>query len=77
MTSPFHQRRALLTFRKAAADLQLQPLPSIYIKRTPYVGHRGYELLGKGHWAVDATVDVWDWTRELLAFALYYAKGYV
>jgi hypothetical protein len=46
---------------------------SIFVARAPFVGHVGY---GGGP-LFNAAVDLWDWGRELLAVAYYWAKGYI
>ena len=92
VTSPFHQRRSQWTFLKAAKDLGLQatsggwpvgsreqgdavtaPETRVYMAQAPFLGHMGYSG-GPLH---DAAVDVWDWIREVLAMAYYWAKGYI
>ena len=87
VTSPFHQRRSQLTFLKAAKDLGIQATSGgwlgsreqgdtalrVYVAQAPFLGHVGYSG-GPVH---DAAVDVWDWIREVLAMAYYWAKGYI
>ena len=85
VTSPFHQRRSLWTFCRAARDLGMPTtcsglptgLPTagfrLYVARAPLVAHAGYD----GGPLRNAAVDVWDWARELAAMVYYWGKGYV
>mmetsp|Transcript_26020 Transcript_26020/g.77160 ORF Transcript_26020/g.77160 Transcript_26020/m.77160 type:complete len:165 (-) Transcript_26020:398-892(-) len=69
-TSPFHQRRSLWVFLRAARDLGLDV--RVHVVTAPFVGHAGHPLR-----VFDAAVDAWDWVREVAAIAWYYYKGFL
>ena len=93
VTSPFHQRRSLWTFRRAARDLGMPAadpgLPASVLGLPaggpPTDGFRLYVARAPfvAHAGYDggplrnAAVDVWDWARELAAMVYYWGKGYV
>ncbi|KAG1662508.1 hypothetical protein FOA52_000912 [Chlamydomonas sp. UWO 241] len=81
VTNTFHQRRSLLTFRKAAAQLCLAPGDkpvSVYVTPMPFAGHQNYPLIGTAKTKqMDLLVDLWDFVRELAALAYYKAKGFI
>ncbi|KAF8067143.1 hypothetical protein HT031_002190 [Scenedesmus sp. PABB004] len=70
VTSPFHQLRALLTFRRAAA--QAGARVALCVAAAPVARHAGY-----GHAALDAAADQLDFWRELAALAWYGARGWL
>ncbi|KAG2493306.1 hypothetical protein HYH03_008442 [Edaphochlamys debaryana] len=72
VTSPFHQIRSELVFRKLVERTKAEGGPAIevYMAPAPFVPHRDYPLP-----LLDRCVDAWDWARELLAVAYYAALG--
>jgi hypothetical protein len=75
VTNPFHQLRSYLTFRRAMAEIGMEPGGpggyALYVADAPFAGHAGYGP------ALDALADQWDFWRELAALAWYWARGYL
>jgi uncharacterized SAM-binding protein YcdF (DUF218 family) len=86
VTSPFHQLRAYLTFRRLLRDRgllagkpaaareqqQQQQQYRLYVAPAPFAPHHGY-----GHAWLDAAADQADFWRELAALAYYWARGWL
>jgi len=73
VTNQFHQRRSLLTFKKAACDLHMKV--QVLVEQLPFAGHQ------HGAWGggplLDMYMDMYDGARELAALPYYWAKGYL
>ena len=77
VTSPFHQRRSLWTFERAAKEAGCLDL-KIFIARTAFVAHHGYGRgFGFAAGLFNSSIDLWDWIREVLAIIYYKMMGFV
>jgi uncharacterized SAM-binding protein YcdF (DUF218 family) len=78
VTSPFHQLRSLWTFEKAAREAGRNDL-RFFIAKTDFVPHRGFGPLHEGYGAqlINASIDLWDLMREILAIFFYKYKGFI
>jgi uncharacterized SAM-binding protein YcdF (DUF218 family) len=78
VTSPFHQLRSLWTFEKAAREAGRKDL-RFFIAKTDFVPHRGFGPLRDGYGAklINASIDLWDLVREILAILFYKYKGFI